>query len=160
MSCSCNGRKTVTDTVNNGDHFLIWATNNGDWREVAASTLLTFMQDNLTFTSAGISYNTQYASPSATGFTVQITDGSDSIHLILTPDGDPPYATGTIVLPAFGNAIDKQEVLVNCIIAITTLTIDANGAPGGVVGAPSGLAANDFFRLKYDVGFQKWYRVG
>jgi hypothetical protein len=113
------------------------------------------MQANLTFSDASLT--TQYASPSATGFNVQITDGSASIHLILTPLAG--YAAGTITLPAVGNVVDKQEVLVNCTQAVTTLTVAGNGAVA-VTGEPSTLAANDFFRLKYDATMQTWYRVG
>ena len=112
---------------------------------------------NLTFSESGISYTTQYAAPSSTGFSVQITDGSDNIHLILTPVAG--YADGEIVLPAVGNVVDKQEVLVNCTQAVTTLVVDGNGAVA-VTGEPSGLSANDFFRLKYDLTVQTWYRCG
>ena len=77
--------------------------------------------------------------------------------MILTPLAG--YATGTIVLPAVGNIVDKQEVIVNTTQAVTTLTVDGNGAVA-VTGEPSGLAANDFFRLKYDLTVQTWYRVG
>ncbi|MNR16702.1 hypothetical protein D3C85_1333210 [compost metagenome] len=62
------------------------------------------------------------------------------------------------MLPAVANIIDKQEVLVNCTQAVTTLTINGNGAT--VTGAPTTLAANAFFRLKYDQPSTVWYRVG
>lgn len=152
---------TATDTVVSSDQIPVYVANNGDTRKAAMSVLLAYMQNNLTFSTSGISYTTQYAAPSATGFSVQITDDADNaganIHLILTPVAG--YAAGTIVLPAIGNAIDKQEVLVNCTQAVTTLTIDGNGAVA-VTGEPSGLAANDFFRLKYDATVQTWYRIG
>ena len=148
---------TATDTVVSSDQVPVYVANNGDARKAAMSVLLAYMQDNLTFSTAGISYTTQYAAPSATDFSVQITDGSANIHLILTPVAG--YADGTIVLPAIGNVIDKQEVLVNCTQAVTALVVDGNGAVA-VTGEPSGLAANDFFRLKYDATVQTWYRVG
>lgn len=157
MCTYCNNRRTITDTISAGSHFLIWDTSNGDWREISDATLLAYMQSNLTFSATGISYNTQQVSPTATGFSVQITDGPDSIHLILTPLAG--YAAGTIVFPAFGNLVDKQEILVNCTQVVTTLTIDENGA-NGAVGFPTTLAANDFFRGKYDATTQTWYRVG
>ena len=43
---------------------------------------------------------------------------------------------------------DKQEALVNTTQAVTTLTIGANGAT--VIGAPTTLATNGFFKLTYD----------
>lgn len=148
---------SAVDTLQSSDQLAVYDASNGDARKASISTLQTYMQNNLTFTESGISYTTQYAAPSATGFSVQITDDSDNTHLILTPVAG--YAAGTIVLPAVGNVIDKQEVLVNCTQAVTTLTIDGNGAVA-VTGEPSALAANDFFRLKYDITVQTWYRVG
>lgn len=148
---------TALDILKVADQIPVFSSGNGDARKAAMSVFLQFMQDNLTFSTSGISYTTQYAAPSATGFSVQITDDSTNTHLILTPVAG--YAAGTIVLPAVGNLIDKQEVLVNSTQAVTTLTIDGNGAVA-VTGEPSTLAANDFFRLKYDLTVQTWYRVG
>ena len=149
--------RTALDTLSAGDQVPVFSSSNGDARKAAISVFLQYMQDNLTFSTPGISYTTQYAAPSATDFSVQITDDSDNTHLILTPVAG--YADGTIVLPAIGNVIDKQEVLVNCTQAVTTLVVDGNGAVA-VTGEPSGLSANDFFRLKYDATVQTWYRVG
>ena len=148
---------TATDTLVASDQVPVYVANNGDARKAAMSVLQAYMQANLTFSESGISYNTQYASPTATGFSIQITDASDNIHLILLPLAT--YAAGTIVLPAVGSLIDKQEVLVNCTQIVTTLTVDGNGA-GAVAGAPTTLAANGFFRLKYDSTMDTWYRVG
>lgn len=145
-----------------GDLFPLFATDDGDARAAALSLLLDYMQANLTFADSA-DYVSQYAAPSATGFTVAITDGSAdlvtsaNVHLILTPFAG--YAAGTITLPAKAGLVDKQEVLVNCTQAVTTLSIGINGATG-VVGAPTTLAANAFFRLKYDAVTSNWYRVG
>ncbi len=78
-------------------------------------------------------------------------------HLILTPAG--AYAAGTLVMPLASACRDKQEVTVNCTQAVTGLTITANGATS-IVGAPTGLTANEFFKLKYDLPTNNWYRVG
>jgi hypothetical protein len=153
---------TAVDALQAGDAIPIFDTSNGDARKAAISVLLAYMQANLTFstfTGQG-AYTTQYAAPSATGFSVTITDGADdntNVHLILTPTAG--YATGTIVLPAVASCVDKQEVLVNCTQQVTTLTVDGNGATA-VTGEPTSLAADDFFRLKYDLPTQTWYRVG
>lgn len=146
---------TARDTLSAGDLIPIWATSNGDTRKTAISVLLQYMQDNLDFSPSDL-YTTQYSAPSATGFNVQITDGNDSIHLILTPVAG--YAAGTITLPTLANCVDKQEVLVNCTQSVTTLTIAGNGAT--VTGAPTTLTANAFFRLKFDDLTDVWYRVG
>jgi hypothetical protein len=127
----------------------------GDVR-VALSVLAAFIESLLTVPSELV---TQYESPSATGFTVEVEPptAGDSMWLLLTPAAG--YAAGTIVLPAQSQAEDGQELLVTTTQAVTTLTISANGA-SDVVGEPTTLAANAFFRLRYDGVSFKWYRVG
>lgn len=146
----------VIDTLQSGDQIGVFSINNGDTRRTAINTLLQFMQDNLDFSPSDL-YTTQYAAPTATGFSIQINDNSNSTHLILTPVAG--YAAGTIVLPLSTNVVDKQEVLVNCTQAVTTLTINKNGATA-LTGSPTTLTANSFFRLKYDAPTKTWYRVG
>lgn len=150
---------TRSSDVSSGDLVPLFSTDNGDARAAAMSVLLAYMQDNLVF-STFAEYVSQYSAPSATGFNVTITDGvsnNTNVHLILTPLAG--YAAGTITLPAKAGLADKQEVLVNCTQAVTTLTIGLNGATGAI-GAPTTLAANAFFRLKYDAVTSNWYRVG
>ena len=48
--------------------------------------------------------------------------------------------------------------MVSCTQAVTTLTVSGNGST--VNGAPTTLAANGFFRLRYDGVFKAFYRVG
>lgn len=146
------------ESLATGDTIAVGSTTNGDDRAAALSVLLSYLQDNLVIVDelAFANYLTQYAAPSATGFNIQVTDSDDNTHLILTPVAG--YAAGTITLPASTNLIDKQELLVNTTQAVTTLTVAGNGAT--VVGEPTTLAANDFFRLKYDLNGNTWYRVG
>lgn len=92
---------------------------------------------------------TQIATPTASGFTATIT--VKDTWLLLTPTG--AFAAGTIALPS---ATDGAEVLVNCTQAVTALTITG----GTVVGAPTALTANAFFRLRYSTTNATWYRVG
>lgn len=146
---------TAVDSVSASDLLPIFSTSNGDARKAAMSVLLAYLQDNLT-SSGG--FLTQYSAPSATGFSVTIaplTNGGP-VHLLLTPVAG--YAAGTIVLPALATCVDGQEVLVNCTQSVTTLTVSGNGST--VTGAPTTLAANAFFRLKFDGVFDAWYRVG
>lgn len=145
---------TRTDTVTAGDIVAIFVQNDGDARGAAMSVLQAFMQENLNFQTE--EFTTQYASPSATGFSISIINGPDDVHLILTPTAT--FAAGTIVLPAVANVVDKQEVLVNSTQAVTALTINANGATA-VTGAPTSLNANDAFLLKYDINSSSWYMV-
>jgi hypothetical protein len=148
---------TRTSEISAGDLLPLFSTDNGDARAVAISVLLAYIQENLP--AEFNEYVTQYSGPTATGFNTTITDGASNninVHLILTPLAG--YAAGTITLPLKASVVDKQEVLVNCTQAVTTLTVAGNGAT--VVGAPTTLAANAFFRLKYDAVLSTWYRVG
>lgn len=149
---------TAVDSLSLGDNFAIGSANNGDDRKASGSVLVTFLEDQLDFSPSGawVDYLTQYAAPSATGFSVQITDGSDSIHLILMPVA--AYAAGTIIFPLSTNLVDKQEVLVNTTQAVTALTLNGNGAT--IQGAPASLVANSFFRFKYDISGNTWYLIG
>jgi len=145
---------TGIDAVSAGDLLPVFVNSDGQARKTAISVLQAFMQDNLSFGVAA--FATQYASPSSTGFSVQITDNTEDTHLILTPTAT--FATGTIVLPTSTVAVDKQQVLVNSTQIVTTLTIDGSGAT--VTGEPTTLAANDFFTLKFDKPNSVWFRVG
>jgi hypothetical protein len=138
------------DTIQLGDLLAVWSTNNGDTRKASMSLLLSFMQANLTLPG---SLTTQYAAPSATGFSVTVALGDT--WLLLTPTGT--FAAGTIVLPT--SAADKSEVSVNCTQIVTALTVSAGGTT--VTGAPTTLAAaNAFFTMRYDAATNAWYRVG
>lgn len=131
-----------------GDLLPIGDVSNYDPRKATLSQLVDFLQSNLDFTVQQLTR--QSAAPSATGFSVIITEGNT--WLILTPVAG--YAAGTIVLPT---GIDQEVVTVNCTQAVTTLTITSGST---VTGAPTTLAANDFFTLKYDQINDTWYRVG
>lgn len=143
---------TAAGAVTAADQLVIFEDSVAATRSVTAAQLLTYLQSALL-----TKFATQYASPSASGFSVQITDSSVNTHLILTPTAG--YAAGTIVLPAVANCIDKQEVLVNCTQQVIALTVNGNGAVA-VTGEPTALGADDFFRLKYDLTTQTWFRVG
>jgi hypothetical protein len=149
---------TALDSLTAGDNIAVGSSTNGDDRRAALSVLLSYIQSNLTIvdSAAFAEYTTQYAAPSATGQSIQVTDSDDNIHLIITPVAG--YATMTIVLPTSTICIDKQDILVNCTEAVTTLTIDGNGST--VAGEPTTLAADAYFRLKYDLPGTTWYRVG
>jgi hypothetical protein len=137
------------DTIQLGDLLAVWSTNNGDTRKASMSLLLSFMQANLTLPG---SLTTQYAAPSATGFSVTVALGDT--WLLLTPTGT--FAAGTIVLPT--SAADKSEVSVNCTQIVTALTVSAGGTT--VTGAPTTLAAaNAFFTMRFDAATNAWYRV-
>lgn len=141
------------DAVVSSDQVPIYSSTNGDARKASMATLLAFFSGQITANDDKV---TQYAAPAATGFTVTINNGPNSVWLVLTPIAG--YAAGTLTLPAVANCVDRQEVLVNTTQAVTTLTVNGNGAT--VIGAPTTLAANAFFRLRFDAVLDVWYRVG
>jgi len=143
----------AVDQVQSGDQVPIYSAANGDARKASLALLKTFFQEGITAADDKI---TQYAAPSATGFSIQVNNDADSVWLVLTPTAG--FAAGTLVLPAVANCVDRQEVLVNCTQAVTTLTVSGNGAT--VTGAPTTLSANGFFRLRFDAITDTWYRVG
>ena len=152
----------MSQTINDQDatsgskikHYL-----NGRWYWTPVSQLISLFQssDDSAYVNES---NTQTAVPTA-GSTVQVTDASANVFLYIAPAGT--LATLTIKLPTgSGSAVavaDKQEIKVFTTAAVTTLTIDANGATA-VLGGPSSLAANGYFTLRYDAGTSNWLRVG
>jgi hypothetical protein len=144
---------TAVDTISASDQFPLYSAADGDTRRCSGTTLAEFIRETITVSDDKV---TQYAAPAATGTTVTVTDDDASVWLIITPLAG--YAAMTIKMPALASSIDKQELLVNCTQSVTTLTIDANGST--VVGAPTTLAANAYFRLRFDAVLNTWYRVG
>lgn len=141
-------RLSSIDELALGDLLAIGDSSNYDARKASLAVLVAFLQNNLDFTVE--QFTRQSAAPSATGFSVTITEGNT--WLILTPVAG--YAAGIIVLPT---GVDQEVVTVNCTQAVTTLTITSGST---VTGAPTTLAANDFFTLKYDQINDTWYRIG
>lgn len=141
------------------DLAFIWDSENSDWRLTTMTAIQALFAANEAV-AADVSIKeplTQYAAPATTGFSVEINDDNLDVHLILTPAST--LAEGEIVLPAPGNARDKQTVMVNCTQQVTSFSVDGNGATG-LYGIPSSLGADDFFTLKYDLAVDSWYRVG
>ena len=138
---------SATDSLNGGDLLPVYKQNQGDARKCSITTLMDYVNANVTT----VTQNTQYAAPAATGFSVTVNTGN--VWLILTPVST--YAAGAIVLPA--GATDKDTVTVNCTQIVTSLTVSSGAT---VVGAPTTLAANGFFTMRYDGATSTWYRIG
>lgn len=147
----------LVDVINGGDQLVIWSPMQGDTRRTSITALLEYIQENITTDD---SFITQYEAPSATAFSVEVEageNGTQNAWLVLTPTGT--FANGEIVLPAAsGSEHHGQEIVVNCTQIVTTLAVDGNGAT--VTGAPTTLAANAFFRLRFDGVTNTWYRIG
>lgn len=143
---------STTPSLDGGYYFLVAKGNSNNAQRASAELVASFVGETLDVN--GIT--TEYAAPSATAFNVELPDTSDDLWLILTPTAG--FAAGTITLPESTAAEDQQTVDVNCTQAVTTLTVAGNGAT--VTGAPTTLAANAFFRLRYDAVTSTWYRIG
>lgn len=148
---------TAVDSVASGDQLPIYQAQNSDARKASINKVQEYMQANLDFAVDAVIKSTTQTEQVLAGFSLQVTSGDDNIFLIMVGVGT--LATGTIILPFKSNIIDKQEILVFSIPAVTTLTLDENGATA-IVGAPSALTANSFFKLRYDITSDVWYRVG
>ena len=144
---------SALSSLSAADLFAVYSSTNGDARKVAASVLLAYIAAGLALPTIV----TQYAAP-LTGTTVQITDGNDSVHIILTPAG--VLATLTLKFPALANCVHDQEIVVNTTQQLTALTLDENGA--SIIGFADGatLSQFGFLRFKYDSVLSTWYRVG
>jgi hypothetical protein len=151
-------RLSLIDTVTASTNFAV-NVNGQDYRVLAQSVYDYIVNANEEFGGGGglIGGKTiQYFAPSATGWSVAIAAESESAWLVITPTAG--FATGTITLPALINVQEGQEVLVNCTQSVGTLTVLGNGA--NVIGAPTSLAANGFFLMKFEPILSNWYRVG
>lgn len=144
---------SALDTLVASDLLAVYSSSSGDARKVAASVLLAYIQANIVTPTLV----TQYSAPLA-GATVQITDGDDSAHLILTPAA--LLLTLTLTFPALANCVDKQEIVINTTQELTALTLAGNGA--SIVGFTGGatLAQNGYLRFKFDATLATWYRIG
>lgn len=142
---------SLTD-LQGSDLIRLWSQKYGGNTRLTLAVLLDYIAANEAATGYAASLTAQYEAPTATGFSVSVSQVNT--WLVLTPSDD--YAAGTIVLP---EGSQGAEVLVNCTKAVTALTITP--ATGDlVIGGPSSLAANGFFRLRYDATLSRWYRVG
>lgn len=109
--------------------------------------------------SNALPLRTQVETPSATGFNVTIVSVVSSqeydVWLLLKPTAG--FATGTITLPANTVCVDQQLISVSCTQQVTTLTVAGNGAT--VNGAPTALAADSSFMLRYNAVSNAWHAI-
>lgn len=138
--------------VSGGDLLPVYVPNNGDARKVSVSQLLQYFQT----TFAAPTVATNLYTPS-TGFNVTVpTPVSEQQWMILQPAGT--LATGTITLPLNTGVPNGTEVLITTTQIITTFTLALNGATAAF-GAPTTLAANAFFRVRFYQATNSWYRI-
>jgi hypothetical protein len=139
--------------VSGGDLLPVYVSNNGDARKVSITQLLQYFQQ--TFASPTVSTNLYTP---ATGFNVTVpTPVSQQQWMILQPAGT--LAAGTITLPLNTGVPDGTEVIVTTTQIITSFTLALNGA-AAAFGAPTTLAANAFFTMRFYQATNSWYRIG
>jgi hypothetical protein len=143
----------VLDALQAGDALPVASLANGDTRRASLTALAAYLQ---TVLPAGEVKQTQYASPTATGYNVAVTGAGLSKWLIVTAIA--AFAAGGITLPAVAGVVDGQEVLCSFTQAVGVFTLSGNGA--GVSGAPSSIPAGYWFRVRFDAVNQTWYRCG
>lgn len=138
--------------VSGGDQLPIWAPNNGDTRRVSITQLLEYFQQ----TFAAPTVSTNLYTP-GTGFNITVpTPTTAQQWMLLQPAGT--LATGTITLPLNTGVLDGTEVRVTTTQIITTFALALNGA-AAAFGAPTTLAANAFFTMRFYQSTNSWYRV-
>jgi hypothetical protein len=139
--------------VSGGDLLPIYVPNNGDARKVSVTQLLTYFQTVF----AAPTVSTNLYTPGA-GFNVTVpTPVSEQQWMLLQPAGT--LATGTITLPLNTGTPDGTQLLVTTTQIITAFTLALNGA-AVAFGAPTTLAANAFFTMRFYQATNSWYRIG
>jgi hypothetical protein len=138
--------------VSGANQIPVYDQNNGDARKMSVSALLQYFQ--ATFAAPTVATNLYTP---GTGFNVTVpTPVSEQQWMIIQPAGT--LATGTITLPLNTGVPDGTEVLITTTQQITAFTLALNGAANGY-GAPSTLAAQDFFRMRFYQATNSWYRI-
>jgi len=139
--------------VSGGDLIPVYVPNNGDARKVSVTQLLAYFQTAF----AAPTVATNLYTP-GTGFNQTVpTPVSEQQWIILQPAGT--LAAGTLTLPLNTGVADGTEVLVTSTQIITSFTVALNGA-SNAYGAPTTMAANAFFRLRFYLATNSWYRIG
>jgi len=147
-----NKRLSNTDRIGPCDSIVIWSGDNGDFRGVPLDVLKETIKPEQGNQSSLL---VQHFNPN-TNFTLNIDNHEVGTYLVLNPSTS--ITTGSIKLPERYEVTDGQVVLVACSQQVTNFSVDGNNAL--VIGAPNALAANGFFKLKYDKLSNTWYRVG
>jgi hypothetical protein len=128
----------------------VYSSGQGDARKASLSTVLQYVKDNF----ADPNYDVIINAP-ISGFTLQLTNASNNLQVILNPAGT--LATGTIVLPPVADCFDGQEIIFVSTQTITALTTNANG--GTTVGVPSGFSATSTFTIRFNKLQSTWYTI-
>ncbi len=147
-------RLNETDALGVGDQFVLYKGNCTDFRSVPQDVILEWILGNIPVVKP-IAAIIQPFNPN-TDFTFDVQNNAVGTYLVMNPSVS--ITNGTIILPLLAELTDGQELLVTSSQQIENLTIAGNGA--ALIGEPNTIAASGFFKLKFDVLSQTWYRVG
>ena len=137
--------------VSSGDQIPVYAPSNGDARRMSVSQLLDYFESNFVDPTTAVTLYSPVA-----GFTITAANPTDSQNwLLFQPAGT--LGASTLILPPPANVPDGTEFLVTSTQIISPLTVQGNGAT--VNGAPSSLAVNNGFRLRYYQAQNTWYAI-
>lgn len=142
-------------SVASNDELPIYSQENGSTRKASVQVLAVTVGELIKSPQITTVYTVILSGNNFTASPLPAVSGG-SVWLQITLSVTAP--SGTINLPGSADRADGQELLVTCNQAVTTLTIAGFGA--SVLGAPASLAANGFFKLRYDLISNCWYRVG
>lgn len=138
--------------ASSGDQIAVYSPQNGDARRMSLGALLEYFQK--TFASPTLA--THIATP-GTGFNLAVpTPVNEQQWMLIQPAGS--LAAGTVTLPLNTQTPDGTEVLVTTTQLITAFTLGLNGA-SAAIGAPSTLLAQAYFRMRFVVATNTWYRI-
>jgi hypothetical protein len=142
----------LMSSVSSGEQLPVYSPTNGDARRVSIGTLLDYFEQ--TFASPTLATNVYTP---GTGFNLAVpTPVAAQQWMLIQPTGT--LATGTITLPLNTQTPNGTEVLITSTQIITTFTLALNGA-SSAFGAPTTLAANAFFRMRFVQATNSWYRI-
>jgi hypothetical protein len=138
--------------LSGGDQIPVYVPNNGDARRCSVTQLLQYFQS----TFAAPTVATNLYTP-GTGFNITVpTPTTEQQWMLIQPAGT--LAAGTITLPLNTGVPDGTQVLVTTTQIITSFTLALNGA-AAAFGAPTTMAANAFFTVRFYQATNSWYRV-
>lgn len=143
------------DTLASNDLLPVFQAENADTRKVTVGVLAARLNEIIQGEPDETIYSLTMAGSSFTVAVLPAAAGG-SVWAQLTLSGTAP--NGTINLPDIDSRANGQEVLVTVTQPVTVLSVIGMGA--NVLGAPTSLAANGFFRLRYDLITNCWYRIG
>lgn len=142
-------------SIGDADELALFSKANGDTRKVTAPQLADYLLQAIEGAPDETIYSLTTDGNSFTVAVLPATPGGSAWAIITL---SIPAPAGTIFLPGIDDRAHGQEVLVTCTQAVAALTINGSGA--AVAGAPASLAANGFFRMRFDSISSTWYRIG